>query len=482
MLKYIFILKKESQKFMKIIHIKTIILFMILLIIITILLSIGSTAKDNVTIGAREVEATALNKGQIFASPTANKNNKTCTKQQPCTLENAIILLNENREHKNILFLRGGIYKLNEIIENKQFINTSSANKKLKKCHKKCHSCPKSYKADKHLTIKRSGTALNPIIIESYPNEWAILDGGNNSVDDVKNERSMVAMGFEINRNIKEQKNISFVYIRRLEIKGVRTYGVRIRGDHNKVEGCRIHHNFLEGISIAPKNFKKLHKQTSFNKILDNRVFNNSDAVLTCREGPNDYDQGEEADGISITAGEYNIINHNEVYNNSDDGIDTFNSNYSKVQYNLVHHNGLGKKGNGNGIKAGGCNAIAEKAKRCSHLKVGLQTLSTHNISYENKKSGFASNSGTNPIFKFNTAYKNGKYGFHVDEKSILESNIAYENQLPPKKILPAIHKNNSWQKKNKNSTDFASVVPASENFMKLKNSAVALGAYAKEP
>ena len=260
----------------------------------------------------------------------------------------------------------------------------------------------------------------------------------------------MVSMGFEINREIKELKNISFVYIRRLEVKGVRTYGIRIRGDHNKVEGCLIHHNFLEGISIAPKNFNQLRNQTSFNEILDNKVFNNSDANLTCTQGPYDYDEGEHADGISITAGEHNVIAHNEVYNNADDGIDTFQSNYSKVQYNLIHHNGHGTKGNGNGIKTGGCNLQAQEKKKCHPSKTGLKTLTSHNIAYENKKSGFASNSGTNPIFKFNTAYNNGKYGFHVDEKSLLESNIAYENKLPPKKILPAMHKNNSWQKKMK--------------------------------
>ncbi len=466
---------------MKIIHIKTIILFILSPLAIAALLSIGSSAENKITIGPRTVKATPLEKGQIFASTTASSKNKRCTERQPCTLENAIIMLNENKESKNILFLRGGLYKLNEIIKNRKFINDTTADTKLIKCKKRCKECPQGYKKDKHLKIKRSGTALHPIIIESYPNEWAVLDGGNASADDIKNEKSMVAMGFEINRDIKELKNISFVYIRRLEIKGVRTYGVRIRGDHNKVEGCHIHHNFLEGISIAPKNFQELHTQTSFNIILDNKIFNNSDAELGCKEGPYDYDQGEHADGISITAGEHNVIAHNEVYANADDGIDTFQSNYSKVQYNLIYHNGHGLKGNGNGVKTGGCNLQAEEKNKCHHLEMGLETLTSHNIAYENKKSGFASNSGTNPIFKFNTAYKNGKYGFHVDEKSLLESNIAYENKLPPKKILPAMHKDNSWQKKNENSIDFASVIPASANFLRLKNSAVDLGAYSQE-
>jgi len=390
-------------------------------------------------------------------------------------------MLNENKESKNILFLRGGLYKLNEIIKNRQFINDTTADTKLIKCRKKCKECPQSYKKEKHLQIKRSGTAFHPIIIESYPNEWAILDGGNASADDIKNEKSMVAMGFEINRDIKALKNISFVQIRRLEIKGARTYGIRIRGDHNKVEGSLIHHNFLEGISIAPKNFNELRNQTSFNEILDNKVFNNSDAALTCSEGPSDYDQGEHADGISITAGEHNIIAHNEVYANADDGIDTFNANYSLVQDNLIHHNGHGAKGNGNGLKAGGCNPIQEKKGKCKHAEVGLETLASHNIAYANKKSGFTSNYGARPTFKFNTAYDNGKYGFHVGSESLLESNIAYKNELPPKKVIPSLHKENSWQKKNENSLDFASVVPASENFMRLKNSAVELGAYSSE-
>jgi hypothetical protein len=414
----------------------------------SVLLTSQESSDPTPQVGPRAVQPTPLAKGEIFASPNANPNSKSCSKSDPCTLDRAIMMLN-SQKRKNVLFLRGGRYQLNKIIHSKPFINKKSGAKKLKSCQKRCQKCPKEYRNSKHFTLKRSGSEERPIIIESYPNEWAVLDGGNHSIEDIKNETSMVSMGFEINRNIKELDNIHHLYIRRLEITGMRTYGLRIRGSHNRVEGCKIHHNFLEGISIAPKNFKALRNQTSFNIITDNQVYNNSDAGLSCYEGPNDYNQGEHADGISITAGEHNLIAHNESYNNSDDGIDTFNSNYSKVHYNSIHHNGKGKKGNGNGLKTGGCNKKWEKQGKCKHTEVGLSTESLHNVAYNNKKSGFASNSGTQPIFKFNRAYDNGKYGFHVDEKSILESNIAHDNARPPKKVVPQTQKNNSWQKNN---------------------------------
>jgi len=54
---------------MKTIHIKSIILFILSLIAITILLSINSTAEDAIRVGVRSIEPTALEKGQIFARP-----------------------------------------------------------------------------------------------------------------------------------------------------------------------------------------------------------------------------------------------------------------------------------------------------------------------------------------------------------------------------------------------------------------------------
>jgi parallel beta-helix repeat protein len=443
-----------------------------------IFFTISSVAEKK--IGTREVPSTPLTHGEIFAAPNANSNNRTCTKDAPCTLERAVILLNTNRENRNVLFLRGGTYPLNKIIQNSTFIDEESKRKKASQCKELCGECLPSYKEDKYLQIKRSGTEESPIIIESYPGEWAILDGENSSTEMVKNQSSMVSIGVEINRNLTEKENIHHVYIRKLEIKGARRYGIRIRGDHNRVEGCKIHHNFLEGISIAPKNFTNLRNQTSFNTISDNRIHHNSDANLFCKDGAIDYLDGEQADGISITAGAYNTIEHNEVYSNSDDGIDTYYGNYTKVRYNLVHHNGRGENGNGNGIKTGGCTQKDAQSNKCDPTRFGLKTNTTHNISYENIKSGFTSNSGTNPIFKYNTAYKNRKYGFHLGEDSEVIANVALENQLPPKKIASHNHKDNSWQKGGDYSKKVISKVPLSSDFLRLKNDSPNIGAYTK--
>ena len=468
MLKYILnYYKYKDLTFMKLYHFSTLL----------ILLTIASMAETK--IGIRDVVATPLSQGKIFASPSANQNNKSCTKDAPCNLERAIRMINRDKQ-KNVLFLRGGTYQLNTIIQNQTFIDEQSSIKKLSRCQELCDSCLPSYKSDKYLQIRRSGSEENPIIIESYPGEWAVLDGGNNSTTMIKDQSSMVSIGLEINRDLTQKENIQYVYIRKLEIKGVRRYGIRIRGDHNKVEGCKIHHNFLEGISIAPKNFKDLRNQTSFNTISDNRIHHNSDANLFCKDGAIDYRDGEQADGISIATGAYNTIEHNEVYSNSDDGIDTYYGNYSKIRYNRVHHNGRGENGNGNGIKTGGCTQEAAQKNKCNPERLGLKTNTTHNISYEYVKSGFSSNSGTHPIFKYNTAYKNGKYGFHVAEDSQVESNFALENQLAPKKIESQNHSNNSWQKAENYSQKLISKVSLSSNFLQLKENKPNIGAYAK--
>ena len=61
---------------------------------------------ETLTTSAREVVSTPLSEGTMFAS--ANENSSSCTENDPCSVENAL----EKIQAGDVLFLRGGVYKL----------------------------------------------------------------------------------------------------------------------------------------------------------------------------------------------------------------------------------------------------------------------------------------------------------------------------------------------------------------------------------
>ncbi len=344
-------------------------------------------------IGARTVASTPIpEQGGLFAS--VNGSGEDCSELNPCEIQNAFSKL----EKGTVLFLRGGNYNL-----------------------------------DKDLFIGKKGTKNEPIIVESYPGERAILNG-NESVESVKENQNVVRVGIKIAGG-------EHVSIRNLEIKNMGAKGIFILySSHNTVEGCNIHDNFLTGIHVYggdPKGSEPY--EYGYNTIQDNIVYNNSDTdleVLQNDEGAQySYESGDNADGISISSGHFNKVIHNTLYANSDDGIDTWRSNDTYVAYNLTYDNGRGTGGNGNGIKAGG--NLDKNALN------GSRTLAEYNISYNNKRNGFDFNSGKDVVFRHNTSYENQGYGFTTGENSTIESNIAVNNLK--ENFRGKIGSNNSW-------------------------------------
>jgi len=179
--------------------------------------------------------------------------------------------------------------------------------------------------------------------------------------------------------------------------------GMTIRGSYNIVEGCDAHHNFYAGIGVSGGDWHTNQPyERGYNIIRDNKVHDNSDVGLVVNGG--------NADGIWIGAGKHNRVVHNSVYENSDDGIDAWRSNDSYFAYNISYKNGIAS-GDGNGFKLGG---HWDKVKDIPVVdtKIGLRTIAEHNIAYDNKASGFDSNSGIDVVMNNNTAYNNGRYGF----------------------------------------------------------------------
>ncbi len=369
--------------------------------------------------GVGAVDSTPLAEGTLFASPNGSGN--SCSQAAPCTVQTAFSKLSAG----DVLFLRGG-----------EYILTAS------------------------LVIDASGTAANPIIIESYPGELAILNG-NETVNSLKADPFSGFSGIRVRKD--------YVFLRKLEIKQMGLAGVKISGSHNKVEGCEIYGNFLSGINIYGGEWHCNPDcppyEKGYNLLENNRIYDNSDAGLTQDDGW--YADGGSSDGIAVSSGKENKIIHNTVYGNSDDGIDVWRSNDSLIAFNRSYDNGRGD-GDGNGIKAGG-NLDANATN-------GLRAVLRNNISYNNRRRGIDYNSGKEVTFLYNTSYHNGTSGFTSDDGSLVEYNIAASNGQNT--VIKAGHAHNSWQISG--TVEFVSTDPASPDFLRpLPGSAFeSMGAY----
>ena len=407
--------------------------------------SVEQNNNNSVTIGAREVQSTPVNKGTLFASP--NGHGDCLSKESACDIYTAFSKLKAG----SVLFLRGGEYPL-----------------------------------VKTLNVIHSGTKVKPILIESYPGEIVTLNG-NESAESILENKNVVRHGIKITGN--------YVSIRRLEIKNMGAKGiVMLYNSHNLIEGNKIHHNFGGGVVVyAGKDGDNDGPYTlGYNIIRDNIIYNNSDADLggsmkaSCysydayliqriQEGDYtviySYRWGDNADGISISSGTHNQVIHNTVYENSDDGIDTWRSNDTEVSFNSSYKNGTGRCGNGNGIKTGGNNKV-------ENPKNGLRAVVKHNFSYFNNSNGFDYNSGRNVTFAFNTSFGNKAHGFTTADDTITHHNIALGNK--DKTIHKAEHTDNSWSKDI--AVEFISTNPNSKNFLRPKVGFgfENMGAYAK--
>jgi len=386
-------------------------------------------AQQNTTaIGARKITATPVTQSAIIAATTGH--GEECTQQSPCTLKMALSKLKAG----STLFLRGGEYHLDESI-----------------------------------IIPTSGTKSQPIIIEAYPNESVILNGNEN--------KSTIRKGENIVRNGIHIQGKEYVSIRNLEITNMGARGVNILySSFITIEGCSIHDNYLSGVTIYGGNYSQPYKpyKYGYNIIRDNIIYNNSDAELNQlqkQEGHTySYEDGDNADGISVSSGKFNKVEHNTVFANADDGIDLWRSNNSYAAYNLVFDNGRGSGGNGNGIKAGG-NRYFDHEEDSPNGKLAIVE---YNIAFKNKRIGFDINSGKKVTFRYNTSWKNGAQGFTTYDNTIVNNNIAWENSK--KTETRKQHTNNSWQS---NATiEFVSTDKNSADFLRPSKN-INMGAYA---
>lgn len=354
-------------------------------------------------IGPQNVLSTAVEKGTLFVS---SKGGGDCTKDNPCNLEKAI----ETAVPGEIIFLAGGVYFIGE----------------------------------EGLLLDTTGKSDSTITFESLPNQRAIFDG------------SLLPNGNGTVVTVTGNWNV----LRNLRFRNFPENGVRVSGNYNLLDGIVAYNNKSSGIHIWGTYDYPYGASGSWNTIQNSVCYSNSDAGL--EGGP--YNDGDNADGISVSSGEGNMILNNIAYNNSDDGIDVWRSTNSVIAKNIVHDNGEGSMGNGNGIKAGGASP-------------GEGAIVYQNVAYNNRGNGFDHNGSPRVSFYNNTSFKNSR-GYVVGQDNTAINNISYQDD----EVIAGSAGNmshNSWQLSIENPV-FSSKKPSSRKFLWLtkESSGIDAGKY----
>lgn len=276
------------------------------------------------------------------------------------------------------------------------------------------------------VSFQQSGTVDRPIVFESYPGECAILDGTGRSTSS--------RVRFEGAR---------FNVFRNFEVRNSPAQGIYLNSAHdNLITNVHTHDNALSGI----QNVAGDRNRFAFFITHDNF----------------DPPYGGNADGIGISSGNYNRIDHCVSFRNSDDGVDTWKSTNSVVDRCISFENGF-QGGDGNGFKAGGASLT-------------VNTVVRNSIAFGNKMQGFNYNSGRNVTFENNTSFDNGYYGY-IAAYASLRNNLAYADARRAWQDDGSNSQaGNSWNL-NVGNPYFVSTDPRSPEFLTLSTGSAAVGA-----
>lgn len=234
-----------------------------------------------------------------------------------------------------------------------------------------------------HFSLWNSGTAANPIIYEAYPGEVFTIDG------------SAITPGVGNQRRVNYSD--SFQKLRGVRIINMPEYGIYNSGLDNMVDGCEVAYCSLSGISNTGSRFM----------IMNSWIHHCSDVG----KFGGAYNNGGNADGISFSSGTGSSALHNLVTDCSDDAIDTWQSLYTTVEYNICIRSGAGD-GNGNGIKAGGAS-------------VGAYSIVDHNLVWDCLNNGIDVNTGIGVSVNSNTTGSCGGAGYVFEADTTHSRNVS---------------------------------------------------------
>lgn len=280
------------------------------------------------------------------------------------------------------------------------------------------------YSSDVEFTT--SGTADAPIVFESQPGECAILDGAGN----------------EPGRRVTFD-SVDHTVFRNFVVRNSPAEGLFLEdSNENVLTNLRLHDNFYSGITNLGGD------RNRFAYIISH---DNMDT------------RGVDADGISISSGDGNVVSHCVVYGNSDDGVDTWRSTHTVVERCVAFRNGR-RNGDGNGFKAGGAGGT-------------VNTVVRYSIAFQNRSNGFDYNTGGRVTFDHNTSFANGRYGFVVSGGT-LRNNLSIDNERGTwyGDLSNADAAGNSWDSEFTEAA-FASTALGSEDFLVLRDESRAVDA-----
>lgn len=206
------------------------------------------------------------------------------------------------------------------------------------------------------------------------------------------------------------------------EMTGNYTAGIVSYGDNNVIEKNIVHDSaapYMAGITISGADNNKVADNITYNNsFFGIGIYNSTGAIVVHNTSYDHILAGGDADGIHCSLSSENTFSGNLVYNNSDDGLDTWDCANNIVSENVSHHNG--GQGDGNGFKLG----------------LGGLNIVTGNTSYQNEACGFTSN-GAGNYYENNLSYQNGDCGFEDDwrvsgntQTSQFINNVAWGNPV----------------------------------------------------
>jgi parallel beta-helix repeat protein len=282
----------------------------------------------------------------------------------------------------------------------------------------------------------KNGSLGKLIRFWAYPGEKPILD-----CKSITPVGGGVGMRFVVN----------FWHVKGIEVRnvyqgtsGTDNAGIAIKNCNNCIfEELVVHDNGGIGMAIGGKTSNNLILNCDLYKNYDKYTFNSSGVAYP----------GGNADGLHITVekGTINTIKGCRFYENSDDGVDMWETDgIVKLDSCWAFNNGF-DKGDGNGFKYGRTlEAYEEITKR----------FTSHCLSYNNQGMGFDQNNANAKMeFYNNFSYKNKGVGFYMIKynlKNTFINNVSYKNGDPTMYITAeSINKNNSWNGMELSDSDF---------------------------
>ncbi|MCK9904959.1 right-handed parallel beta-helix repeat-containing protein [Frankia sp. Cpl3] len=269
------------------------------------------------------------------------------------------------------------------------------------------------YQPTAKIGITTSGTAASRIVLTSYGDEHAVIDGSRlpSTTKLIITTASYWDFGNLELRNSPQQalyaQTVHHTRFRHLDIHGNQNTGLDLTGQGSS-------DNLIENVDS----------------------YDNHDNATG----------GQNADGIGVKfgSGTGNIVRNVRVFNNSDDGLDLWAyTSPVTIENSWAYGNGVnrwnigGFTGNGNGFKLGGG----------SNPRPAVAHVVRTSAAWANTSNGFTENGNPGSLqLTSNTAYGNGGTGFYFSlSSSVLRANLSVNNRTPANIGSGTNAAGNSW-------------------------------------